>query len=78
VEHDQLVRRGEKLRRLIRKILIQTKRPTGNGRAFSFEKNPSARREGVADIGKDAGGFDFDFAFHAEDFEEDFYAFLRR
>ena len=32
--------------------------------------------EGVADFGEDGGGFDFDFAFHAEDFEEDFHALL--
>jgi hypothetical protein len=79
VEHDRLVRRGEKLRRLIgRSSCLKTKRPTGNGRAFSFEKISSARREGVADIRKDAGGFDFDFAFHPEDFEENFHALLRR
>jgi hypothetical protein len=34
--------------------------------------------EGVGDFGEDGGGFDFDFAFHAEDFEEDFDAFLGR
>lgn len=27
-------------------------------------------------MGEDAGGFDFDFALHAEDFEEDFDALL--
>ena len=32
----------------------------------------------MADFGEDAGGFDFDFALHAEDLEEDFDAFLGR
>jgi hypothetical protein len=32
--------------------------------------------QGVGDFGEDGGGFDFDFAFHTEDFEEDFDAFL--
>ena len=32
----------------------------------------------MADFGEDTAGFDFDFALHAEDFEEDFDAFLGR